>query len=151
MKIEDGRQSEAAAKIQRGTMRLLYHMGFSAIPELSLKTGRRADITAINDKGKIIIVEIKSCLEDFKADHKWEEYVPYADQFFFAVDMDFPQQVLPADYGLIVADQFGGEILRDALPSPLAPARRKAMTLLFARKSASRLLSLYDPDFPSGI
>ena len=147
MMLEDGRQSDTALKIQRGTMRLLYHMGFSPVPELSLKTGRRADIAAINDKGQVTIVEIKSSLEDFRADNKWPDYVGFADAFYFAVTTDFPTDILPPDEGLIIADQFGGEIIRAAQPRPLAPARRKAMTLLFARKSANRLMRLYDPDF----
>ena len=147
MNLVDGRQSPTAIKVQRGTMRLLFHMGYSPLPEFALKTGRRVDIAGVNDKGHIIIAEIKSSLEDFRNDSKWQEYAPFADQFYFAVAEDFPLDILPADQGLIVADQFGGEIIREADEHPLAPARRKAMTLLFARKSAGRLLHLHDPDF----
>jgi len=67
------------------------------------------------------------------------------DALFFAVATDFPQEILPEDTGLIVADRFGGEILRQAPEHRLAPARRKALTLHYARLAAARLSSAFDP------
>lgn len=136
--IVDGRQSPTAAAVQRGVCRMLIHMGFSPLTEFSLRTGRRIDVAAINAKGEIIAVEIKSSLADFRADQKWEEYLDYCDRFFFAVPIGFPREVLPEETGLIVADQYGAEILRESPLDKLPGARRKAVTLLFARVAARR-------------
>ncbi|TDI58374.1 MAG: DNA repair protein MmcB-related protein [Alphaproteobacteria bacterium] len=147
--MPDGRQSATAANVQRGTMRLLHHHGFDGLTELTLRTGRRADIAAINPKGQIAIVEIKSSLEDFQSDTKWQDYLEWGDQFYFAVPIDFPTAVLPADEGLIIADQYGGEIVRPSIIRPLAPARRKAVTILFASTAAKRIFRMQDPDGPA--
>ncbi|MGK2741941.1 MmcB family DNA repair protein [Tepidicaulis sp. LMO-SS28] len=136
--IVDGRQSPTAAAVQRGVCRMLIHMGFSPLTEFSLRTGRRVDVAAINAGGEIIAVEIKSSLADFRSDQKWEEYLDYCDRFFFAVPIDFPREVLPEVTGMIVADQFGAEILRESPVDKLPGARRKAVTLLFARVAARR-------------
>jgi hypothetical protein len=48
--------------------------------------------------------------------------------------------VLPDEPGLIVADGFGGAIMRDAPVLTLAPARRKALTIAFGRLAAMRTL-----------
>jgi hypothetical protein len=143
----DGRQSPVAAAVQRGVCRMLIHMGFSPLTELGLKTGRRVDVAAINAKGEIMIVEIKSSLADFRVDEKWPEYREFCDRFFFAVSTDFPRDVLPddADVGIIVADKFGAEILREAEADRLSAARRKAVTLLFARAAAARVHRTLDP------
>jgi len=93
---------------------------------------------ALGPKGQIFIVEVKSGLEDFRTDQKWHEYQPYCDAFAFAVAPEFPREVLPDEPGLIVADAFGGAVLREAAAAPLAGARRKALTLAFARLAALR-------------
>lgn len=142
----DGRQSERAADLARGATRLLAMHGFACVCELSLPNGRRADITALSATGEIWIVEIKSCLEDFRTDQKWSEYRDFCDRLLFAVAPDFPREVLPADTGLVIADRFGGEIARSAPEHRLAGARRKAMILRFARIAALRLSALYDPE-----
>jgi hypothetical protein len=147
--IPDGRQSATAAAVQRGTMRLLHHHGFDSLTELSLRTGRRVDVASINPKGQITIVEIKSSLEDFQADTKWQDYLEWGDHFYFAVPVDFPVNVLPPDEGLIVADQYGGEIVRPSIERPLPPARRKAVTILFASTAAKRIFRMQDPDGPA--
>lgn len=143
----DGRQSPVAAAVQRGVCRLLIHMGFSPLTELALKTGRRVDVAAVNAKGEVIIVEIKSSLADFRVDEKWPEYLDYCDRFFFAVPPDFPREVLPENalVGVIVADKFGAEVLTDPETDRLAAARRKAVTLLFARAAATRVHRGLDP------
>jgi hypothetical protein len=141
----DGRQSERAAEIGRGVVRLLAMHGFACVYELPLANGRRADVAALSEAGDIWIVEIKSSLEDFRVDQKWPEYRDYCDGLLFAVATDFPVDVLPEDAGLIIADRFGGEIIRPAPEHRLAGARRKAVTLRFARMTALRLAALYDP------
>jgi hypothetical protein len=90
-------------------------------------------------------VEVKSSIEDFRVDHKWPEYRDFSDALFFAVAPDFPVDILPADTGLILADRYGGEIVRAAPETRLAPARRKSMTLRFARAAALALQTLSDP------
>jgi hypothetical protein len=142
----DGRQSARAAEIARGVARLLVLHGFACVCELPLANGRRADVMGIADSGEVWIVEIKSCLEDFRVDQKWPEYREFCDRLLFAVAPDFPAGVLPTDTGLIVADRYGGEIVRAAPEHRLAGARRKAVTLRFARLAALRLSALYDPE-----
>jgi hypothetical protein len=142
----DGRQSAAAAEIARGVGRLLWSLGLASVTELPLANGRRADVVALSDKGEFRIVEIKSSVEDFRADHKWPEYRDFCDRLYFAVGPAFPQQLLPLDAGLIVADRYGGEIAREAAERRLPAARRKAMALRFARVAALRLQSLADPE-----
>ncbi len=143
--IHDGRQSETAAGIQRGVCRLLRSAGFASVTELSLASGRRADVAAIGKSGEIWIVEIKSSVADYRADGKWPDYWDYCDQLFFAVPPDLPQDILPAETGLIVADAWGAEIMRSSERRALSAARRKAVTALFARTAAWRLQAIHDP------
>lgn len=141
----DGRQSETALMVQRGVCRLLRAAGFATLTEFTLVSGRRADVIAVNDQGLIWIVEIKSSLEDFRADSKWPEYREYCDRLFFAIPQDMDQEIMPADAGLIVADQFGADFLRHPEELQLHASRRRAVTLAFARAAALRLHGLYDP------
>lgn len=142
---DDGRQSERAAAIQRGVQRLFHAHGFSSVTELVLATGRRADVVALGPKSEITIVEIKSSLADFRTDQKWHEYAAFCDRFAFAVDADFPTDVLPDDVGLIIADRYGGAFVRPSPEHRLAAARRKAVVLRFARAAADRLMLARDP------
>lgn len=143
--ITDGRQSEQAAAVQRGTCRMLRAMGLATLTELPLANGRRADITALDRKGDITIIEIKSSIADFRADSKWPEYRDYCDLLYFAIPAEVPVEIMPEDAGLIIADRFGAEILRPAPEDRLAAARRKAMTLRIARAGALRLQAINDP------
>ncbi len=144
--LADGRQSDTAAAIARGVGRMLRRLGHAHISELSLANGRRADIAALTRSGDIWIIEIKSSLEDFRTDTKWPEYWDYADVVLFAVAPDFPADVLPQDAGLILADRYDGEIIRMPQMRRLAPARRRAVQLSFARAAALRLAYALDPD-----
>jgi hypothetical protein len=145
----DGRQSDRALEIQRGTMRHLRQRGFASIPEVTLKSGRRADLLAINAKGEIWIVEIKSSLEDFRADQKWPDYRDFCDRFFFATNHETPEEIFPEEAGFIIADSHGAEEIRPAPEHKLPAARRKAVTLLFAKSAANRLHDVMDPGVPS--
>lgn len=129
---------ETTATVTRGAARLLNALGYAPLSEVTLPNGRRADLMALGPKGQIFIVEVKSGIEDFRVDLKWPEYRPYCDAFAFAVAPEFPREILPDAPGLIVADGFGGAILREAPVEPLAGARRKALTLAFARLAAMR-------------
>ncbi|MFO1033763.1 MAG: MmcB family DNA repair protein [Hyphomicrobiales bacterium] len=141
----DGRQSETALAVQRGVCRLLRQHGYAVLTEFTLATGRRADVFAVKDDGSVWIVEIKSSLEDFRADQKWREYRDYCDRFSFAIPLTMDQLIIPAEAGLIVADQYGAEIIRHVDDHPLHASRRKAVTLAFGRTAAQRLHTLYDP------
>lgn len=129
---------ETTATVTRGAARLLTALGYAPLSEVTLPNGRRADLMALGPKGEIFIVEVKSGVEDFRVDVKWPEYLPYCDAFAFAVAPEFPREILPQEPGLIVADGFGGAILREAPAAPLVAARRKALTLAFARLAALR-------------
>lgn len=137
---------EPARTICRGAIRLLHSLAYAATAELPLPSGRRADIAAVSSTGEIWIIEVKSCLNDFRTDQKWTEYRSHCDRLFFAVDCDFPRDVIPADAGLMVVDGYGGAILREAPAHPLAAATRKAVMLRIARCSSSRLSAINDPN-----
>ncbi len=130
--------------LTKGVIRLFSDMGLTPIAEFKLANGRRADIAALDRRGKLTIAEIKSCRADFETDQKWPDYLEFCDRFYFAVDPDFPAELLPDGEGLIVADSFGAMITRTAEERPLAAARRKAVTLRFARQAARRVLQLHN-------
>jgi hypothetical protein len=132
-------------EVCRGVGRLMRAHGLACLNELPLPNGRRADVIGLSHSGDIWIVEVKSGIEDLRADHKWPEYRDFCDALFFAVAPDFPVDMLPTDTGLILADRYGGEIVREAPEHRLAPARRKSMTLRIARAAALTLQSVIDP------
>ena len=144
--IVDLRQSATALRVQRGVMRLLREShDMACYAEVTLKSGRRADVLAVGPKGEIWIVEIKSSLVDFQVDRKWPEYRDFSDKFFFAKPPELDAAIFPQSEGLIVADGHDGAILRDSPETPLAPARRKALMLKLARLGADRIHLLMDP------
>lgn len=142
---------ELTAETSFGVARLFRQMGYAPLFELSLKNGRRVDVAGLDQKGRIIFAEVKSSREDWVADNKWQDYLAWCDAFYFAVPESFPGSLLeapdamPDTTGLIVADRFEGAILREARSLELHASRRKAVTNLFARASASRLFRLTDP------
>lgn len=129
---------ETTLAVTRGAARFFVDLGWAPLLEVGLPNSRRADVMALSPKGELAIVEVKSSLEDFRTDRKWGEYLDWCDRFYFAVAPEFPREVLPEGPGLIVADAFGAAILEDCNPTPLAPARRKSLTLAFARLAALR-------------
>lgn len=133
------------ASVTQGAARLFVALGHAVLREVALPHGRRADLLALAPDDSFVIVEVKSCARDFLSDAKWHEYRAYCDRLFFAVDPEFPQALLPEDAGLLVADLFGGAVLREAPRHPLAPARRRALLARFARLAARRLEGLVDP------
>jgi hypothetical protein len=147
----DRRQSETALAVARGTARLLRSLGFSCISELPLPSGRRADLVALNERGDIWIVEIKSSVEDLRADHKWEDYRAHCDRLFFAFTQDVPCEIFPKDTGLIVADAYGAHLLCDAPEHRLSAPTRKLMTVRLAIAAAERMNRLVDPQGHSDV
>jgi Uncharacterized protein conserved in bacteria len=136
-------------RIARGVCRLLRSHDFACLDEVVPKPGLRVDVMALGPKGEIWVVECKSCRADFTSDRKWQGYLEWCDRFFWAVPPDFPTEILPVGgeggAGLILADDYGGEIVGMGAETPLAGARRKAMTLKFARLAALRQHGLRDP------
>ncbi|SON57946.1 hypothetical protein HDIA_4405 [Hartmannibacter diazotrophicus] len=150
-RLVDGRQSAHALAVQRGVGRLMAGFGFSVVTELVLASGRRADVTALGPKGEIWIVEIKSSVEDFRTDRKWPDYRDYCDRLFFATHTQVPLDIFPEEAGLILADSFGAEVMREAPDHRLSSAARKAVTLRFAHAAARRFHGLIDPAARDGL
>ena len=131
--------------LARGVCRFLIDEGLAPVTELSPVRGLRTDVTALAPNGEIWVVECKSSIADFRSDGKWEGYLDWCDRFFFAAPADLPDDLLPEDQGLMIADGYGAEIVRPAEKRPLAAARRKAQTQRIARVTALRLRALSDP------
>jgi hypothetical protein len=118
--LPDGRQSETALAIARGTGRLVRSLGFCCVSELPLPSGRRAD-------------------------RKWQDYRAHCDRLFFAFTRDLACGIFPGDTGLIVADAYGAHLQCEAPEHRLPAPTRKAMMLRFAMAAAQRLNRLVDP------
>lgn len=148
-------QPPVAAEVARGVTRLFCRQDVFSICEVPLPNGRRADMMAIDGKGALTIVEIKVSKADLTGDGKWTDYLDYCDRFFWAVPETLAgllsaERFLPGDAGVIVADRYDAAVLRDAAHRPLAPARRKAELLRFARRAARRLSAHIDPTLGTG-
>lgn len=118
---------------------MLADESFAVLTEFPTRSSRRMDVCALGPKGEIWCIEVKSSRADFKSDAKWQDYLDWCDRLFFAVPDGFPEEILPLDHGLIRTDTWDAEIIREAGEAPLAPARRKSVTLRFARLAADRL------------
>ncbi len=144
---EDGAiQAPSGPGLARGVCRGLYHFGYTCLTEFKLASRRRVDVIGVDAGGVILIAEVKSSVEDFRADRKWREYLDFCDYFFFAVAEEFPREVLPEDCGLLIADPYGAAIVREAPRLRLNATRRRTQTLRFARTAAQRLTRFADPD-----
>jgi hypothetical protein len=141
----DGRQSETARMVARGTSRFLASLGFSCVEELPLPSGGRADLVAMNAQGEIWIVEIKSSREDLRADRKWESYRAHCDRLFFAFPSELSCDLFPPDTGLIVADSYGAYQHCEAPEHRLPAPTRKVMMIRFGLAAARRMSRLIDP------
>lgn len=136
---------ERTLLIRRAAARLCLRLGWSPLHEVRLANGRRADILALQPNGGFVCIEVKSGLRDYLTDGKWMEYQPFCDQFFFAVDADFPRDILPLETGLIICADREAEMLREPLCIRLPASRRKALLERFAWLAAGRLAALEDP------
>jgi hypothetical protein len=135
-----------ASSLARGVCRALDQLGYATLVEFPLASGRRTDVLALGRRGELIAVEIKSSVADFRADQKWSNYREFADRLYFAVSSRFPIALIPEDCGLMVADAFDAAVLRDGQTTTLSAARRRAVTLRFARIAANRLRRSLDPE-----
>ena len=129
-------------RLARGVCRAMRQFDFVCVEELVPTPGLRVDVMALGPKGEIWIIECKSSRADFMADQKWQFYLPWCDRFFWAVDRDFPTDILPEGSGLLMADAYDAAILRMGADTPLPAARRKVMLQKFARHAAARLQNL---------
>lgn len=132
-------------RLARGVCRALLQFDFVTVEELVPTPGLRVDVMALGPKGEVWIIECKSSRADYMTDQKWRGYLEWCDRFFWAVDADFPTQVLPEASGLIIADAYDAAILRMGSDTPLPAARRKVMVQKFARHAALRLQAHRDP------
>ena len=132
-------------RLARGISRHLRSHDFVSVAELVPTSGLRVDVMALGPKGEIWIIECKSSRADFQSDHKWQGYLEWCDRFFWAVDLDFPTDLLPEETGLFIGDAYDAEIIRMGPESKLAPARRKVMLQKFARHAAIRAQCASDP------
>ncbi|HEX8388597.1 MAG TPA: MmcB family DNA repair protein [Sphingomonas sp.] len=144
--------SLCAEDVARGVTRMLHRRDLTAMAEVPLDNGRRADLMALDAKGRIVIVEIKVSRADLLGDGKWPDYLERCDRFYWALPAGFDLSpldgpaFLPERTGVIVADQYDAEIVREATEDALAAHVRKRCTLAFARRAARRLISLTDPE-----
>ena len=147
-----GNDALCAADVCRGVTRLLLRHELTAIPEVPLDGGRRADLMALDARGQVVIVEVKVSRADLLGDGKWQDYLAHCERFYWAVPAGFDaspidgEAFLPERTGLIVADRYDAAILREARTDPLAAPARKRVTLAFARRAARRLIACHDPD-----
>ena len=135
-------------KLARGVARHLRSHNFVSVEEFVPTRGLRVDVLGLGPKGELWVIECKSSRADFQSDNKWQGYLEWCDRYFWAVDIDFPTELLPAESGLIIADSYGAEIIRMPDERKLAPARRKVMVQKFATHAARRLQALRDPGLP---
>ncbi len=131
--------------LARGVCRHLRQHDFMSMEEFVPERGKRVDVMAIGPKGEIWVIECKSSRADFTSDSKWDGYLEWCDRYFWAVDQDFPTDLLPDGTGLIIADSYDAEILRFGPETKLAAARRKVLIQKFARTAALRLQAYRDP------
>ena len=142
MKLE---VSKNLSKISRGVMRHFAQIGVSSLSEFSPTRGLRVDIVALGPSDEIWIVECKSGKNDFKSDNKWHNYLDWCDRYFWAVDAEFPIDILPYDTGLIIADPYDASILREAPLNKVSVVRRKKLIKSIAKSACNRLLVHTDP------
>jgi hypothetical protein len=136
---------ERAFAIRRAAARLCLRLAWAPLHEVSLPNGRRADILALRGDGGFACIEVKSGMRDFLTDQKWWEYREFCDSLYFAVDCDFPLDILPEETGLIVVAEQHAELIREAPEHRLTAARRTALLRRWALLAGSRLAVLEDP------
>jgi len=142
---EDLAAAQLTIETTRGVGRYLVNLGYAVLTEFTLANNRRADVIGIADDGRFVIVEVKVSVADLRGDTKWPEYEDFCDRLYFAVPPGFPNELVPARTGLIIADSWGAEAIREAPDTGLHASRRKALTLRFARAAAQRHQRLSDP------
>jgi len=150
--IDDPGSPLCAADVARGVTRMLLRHDLVAMPEVPLEGGRRADLMALDSRGRIVVVEIKVARGDLLGDAKWTDYLDHCDRFFWAVPAGFDASPLDRDgflpdrTGVIVADRYDAAIVREATTVAMSAHARKRCTLALARRAGRRLIQLTDPE-----
>ncbi len=126
-------------RITDAIARSYYEQGDGVLREFKLKNRRRVDLVTINEKGWIIIIEIKSSPEDFLSDKKWGEYIDWADQFYFGVAHNFPIGILPKEHGIITTDGFDVYQVQTSPVQKLNGSRRNSLIRKMAKASMRRI------------
>ncbi len=135
-----------AGDIARGICRYLRNLGYSPLTEFKLLSKRRVDVIGLNKAGQFISIEIKSSVADFRSDDKWQEYLPFSDQMYFAVANGFPLEILPDECGIMIADAYNAAVIRESQTRKLNAARRRTQIVRFAKTAADRLHLWNDPN-----
>ena len=135
-----------ASDISRGICRHLRNLGYSSLTEFKLKSKRRVDVIGLNEEGYFVIIEIKSSVNDLKSDKKWQEYVPFSDEMYFAVANGFPLELIPNECGIMIADPYNAAIIRLSEVKKLHKSRRQTQIIRFAKTASDRLHRLKDPN-----
>lgn len=139
-------EERAARAVARGISRLFARNNIWCLAEMPLRSGRRADLMGIDDKGRIVIVEIKVSRADLLGDGKWPDYLEFCDRYFWGLPPELDRAPLdgpafmPDRCGVIVADGYDGEIIRPAPALSMAAARRKVEVERLARTALRRLV-----------
>lgn len=136
---------DKATALARGISRMLGEAGQTCLHEFTLRNGRRADVIALASNGTFTIIEIKTSVNDFRSDNKWPDYLDFCDHFYFAVPEDFPQDLIPEECGLMVADAYGAVVLRAPEEARLNGSRRRTLLLRYAEVAGRRLMQFIDP------
>ena len=131
-----------------GVQALFYDLGYCSITEMRLSSGRRVDVIGLDRRGRFAVAEIKTSPTDLRSDKKWAGYLAFCDVFYFDIPVNFPIEIVPNETGVIVADQFGGEILRPSQQHTMPMGRRNRQIMQFARTAGTRLRKY---DRPSGV
>ena len=119
----DPSQMQPGQLLARGVCRHLLSYDFVGLEEFVPERGKRVDVMAVGPKGEIWVIECKSSRVDFTSDQKWGGYLEWCDRYFWAVDTDFPTELLPDDTGLIIADAYNA-----GTPGSRNPIKRPAAT-----------------------
>ena len=144
-------EAATSRAVGRGIARLFARNGIWCLAEMPLRNGRRADLMGVDEKGRLVIVEIKVARGDLLGDGKWPDYLDFCDRFYWGVPPGLDRSPLEGDgyrpdcCGIIVADGYDAEIVRPAPLHPLAAARRKCEIERLARTALRRLTVGADP------
>lgn len=149
--MQPNAEERTALAVARGISRLFARNDIWCLPEMPLRSNRRADLMGIDAKGRVVIVEIKVSKADLVGDAKWPDYLDHCDRFYWGLAHHLDRACLeteafrPEACGVIVADGYDAEFIRPAPDLRLNAARRKVEIERLARASLRRNVMGADP------